>query len=75
MAKVPGFAKALAGASPTSADFPGKNTTTMILPAVTDQASFAHAPEFFNSLLVRLSLAAFTDWNGFIWPHTMPVQR
>jgi hypothetical protein len=51
MAKVPGFAKAFAGRWRIAAGFSGKGTTRMTPPAVADQASFAHAAEFFNSLL------------------------
>jgi len=51
MAKVPGFAKAFAGRWRIAAEFSGKGTTRMTPPAVADQASFAHAAEFFNSLL------------------------
>ena len=55
MAKVPGFAKAFAGrwriVEMDNAEFSGKDTTRMTPPAVADQASFAHAAEFFNSLL------------------------
>jgi hypothetical protein len=53
MAKVPGFAKAFAGRWRIAAGFSGKGTTRMTPPAVADQASFAHAAEFFNSLLDR----------------------
>jgi hypothetical protein len=53
MAKVPGFAKAFAGRWRIAAGFSGKGTTRMTPPAVADQASFAHAAEFFNSLLGR----------------------
>jgi hypothetical protein len=54
MAKVPGFAKAFAGRWRIAAGFSGKGTTRMTPPAVADQASFAHAAEFFNSLLVGI---------------------
>ena len=53
MAKVPGFAKAFAGRWRIAAEFSGKGTTRMTPPAVADQASFAQAAEFFNSLLDR----------------------
>ena len=53
MAKVPGFAKAFAGRWRIAAEFSGKGTMRMTPPAVADQASFAHAAEFFNSLLGR----------------------
>src|SRR6188768_3215548 len=53
MAKVPGFAKAFAGRWRIAAGFSGKGTTRMTPPAVADQASFAHAAEFFNSLLAE----------------------
>ena len=56
MAKVPGFAKAFAGRWRIAAGFSGKGTTRMTPPAVADQASFAHAAEFFNSLLAKHSL-------------------
>ena len=57
MAKVPGFAKAFAGrwriVEWTTRSSQGK-ARRMTPPAVADQASFAHAAEFFNSLLVLL---------------------
>jgi hypothetical protein len=58
MAKVPGFAKAFAGRWRIAAGFSGKGTTRMTPPAVADQASFAHAAEFFNSLLGRYAVHA-----------------
>jgi hypothetical protein len=68
MAKVPGFAKAFAGRWRIAAGFSGKGTTRMTPPAVADQASFAHAAEFFNSLLVLLSqsVAAFCREESYI---------
>jgi hypothetical protein len=66
MAKVPGFAKAFAGRWRIAAGFSGKGTTRMTPPAVADQASFAHAAEFFNSLLVRNCALGGDDTRGAI---------
>ena len=61
MANVPGFAKAFAGRwhrpNRRARSSHEKDTTRMTPAAVAAQASFAHAAEFFNSLLVkRLSM-------------------
>jgi hypothetical protein len=59
MANVPGFAKAFAGRwhrpNRRARSSHEKDTTRMTPAAVAAQASFAHAAEFFNSLLIRAS--------------------
>jgi hypothetical protein len=77
MAKVPGFAKAFAGRWRIAAGFSGKGTTRMTPPAVADQASFAHAAEFFNSLLgsglidqsQKMTVAAMEMADMKVWAH------